>query len=54
MKCLRAGRCGHRPLRKHNKKFGKRAVGDVGPYGGYKRCGESGIPQSRLCRASPL
>ena len=45
----------HRPIRKRNKKFGKRAVGDAGPYGGVTRSAvQKRIPQSRLRRDCPL
>ena len=37
----------HRPLRKRNKKFGKRAVGDAGPYGILCRGGRPCPPGAR-------
>ena len=46
---------GHRPLRKRNKNFGKRAVGDAGPYGGLQEVrGERNPPVTALPCQPPL
>ena len=45
----------HRPLRKRSKNFGKRAVGDAGPYGGLQEVrGERNPPVTALPCQPPL